>query len=53
VTQNVYGKSWWVERVDGVSATVDLLMGSGKESEEMEGKDESDARTMLFAKASA
>ena len=53
VTQNVYGKSWWVERVDGVSAAVDLLMGSGKESEEMEGKDEPDARTMLFAKALA
>lgn len=53
VTQNVYGKSWWTERVDAVSAAVDLLMSSGKENEGKNNEDEADVRTMLFAKASA
>jgi hypothetical protein len=28
VTQNIYGKSWWEERVDAVSAAVDLFMAT-------------------------
>jgi hypothetical protein len=43
--QNVYGKSWWDERVDAVTRAVEAVMkeeekesgsGSGKESKQLE-----------------
>ena len=45
VTQNVYGKSWWDERVDAVTRAVEAVMkeeeketgsGSGKDSKQLE-----------------
>jgi integrase len=51
VSQNIYGRTWWEERVDAVSDAVTLLMTSGNESAstggEMQGND--DPRAMLFS----
>jgi hypothetical protein len=33
VTQNVYGKSWWEERVDAVTRAVDAVMSEEQETE--------------------
>jgi hypothetical protein len=47
--QNIYGKSWWEERVDAVSAAVDLRMTSTEPKTGAENEPEEDSRTMLFA----
>lgn len=47
--QNIYGKSWWEERVDAVSAAVELLMTSTEPKSGAENEKEEDNRTMLFA----
>ena len=46
VTQNIYGKSWWEERVDAVSDVVAMLMSDKHDPES--GKMETDAQAMLF-----
>jgi integrase len=48
-SQNIYGKSWWEERVDAVSAAVELLMTSTEPKTGAENEPEEDSRTMLFA----
>ena len=48
-SQNIYGKSWWEERVDAVSAAVDLLMTSTEPRDGAENEKVEDNRMMLFA----
>ncbi len=52
LAQNVYGKSWWEERVDAVSAVVDMLMTAADPMDEAAGMKTEDTRTMLFADSS-
>jgi len=33
VTQNVYGKSWWEERVDAVTRAVDAVSAAAQDAE--------------------
>jgi len=52
ISQNVYGKSWWEERVDAVSAVVDMLMKAADPKNDAEGMKTEDSRAMLFADSS-
>jgi len=53
VTQNVYGKSWWEERVDAVSAAVDLFMATTDPTKQggTDCADVQDNHTMLFTQS--
>jgi len=46
-------QSWWEERVDAVSATVDLLMTATDPKDASNAEKTEDCRTMLFAALSA
>jgi len=48
VTQNIYGKSWWEERVDAVPDVVELLMSAKDKHEPETGTEETDSQAMLF-----
>jgi hypothetical protein len=38
VTQNVYGKSWWEERVDAVTRAVEAVSAAAQNAEKAEAK---------------
>src|SRR6266436_323782 len=38
VTQNVYGKSWWEERVEAVTRAVDAVSAASEKAEKAEAK---------------
>jgi hypothetical protein len=38
VTQNVYGKSWWEERVDAVTQAVEAVINAAQNAEKEEKK---------------
>jgi integrase len=40
VTQNVYGKSWWEERVDAVTRAVEAVTTAAREAEKEAKKDQ-------------
>jgi hypothetical protein len=40
VTQNVYGKSWWEERVDAVTQAVEAVTNAAQNAEKEEKKNQ-------------
>jgi hypothetical protein len=42
VTQNVYGKSWWEERVDAVTRAVDAVSAAAQNAEKETKQDQAE-----------